>query len=254
MLTVISPAKTLDLDPVAHTPTDPRFPADTSGLVNAARRQGIAGLRDLMGISEPLARLNRDRYRDWDLAPAKPAAFAFAGDTYLRLEASTLSDDALRRAQTHLRILSGLYGLLRPLDGIRPYRLEMGIRLKTRRGPHLYAYWGDRIAEALTEDAERAGARHVLNCASREYFAAADRPAQHLPVITPTFLEDRPGGARVIGFAAKRARGAMARFVVEQRIEDPADLRAFDAGGYVWQPSPPDAPVFLRPGPAGQPA
>jgi cytoplasmic iron level regulating protein YaaA (DUF328/UPF0246 family) len=247
MLTVISPAKTLDLDPIDRPMTEPRLMAETERLLVTARRQGIGDLRRLMSISEPLARLNRDRFRDWDMAPEKPAAFAFAGDTYQGLEAATLPEDALRHAQERLRILSGLYGLLRPLDALKPYRLEMGTRLRTRRGKDLYAFWGDRIARLLNADAETVGAGYMLNCASQEYFAAVDRGALRLPVITPTFLEDRPGGPKVIGFAAKRARGAMARFVAEHRLEDPADLRAFDLGGYRWQDSPDDAPVFLRP-------
>ncbi|MEM7489362.1 MAG: peroxide stress protein YaaA [Pseudomonadota bacterium] len=246
MLTVISPAKSLDLDPVDIPATEPRFGDETAKLLVTARRQGIGDLRRLMSISEDLARLNRDRFRDWDGAPEKPAIFAFAGDTYQGLDAATLSEDALRHAQVHLRILSGLYGLLRPLDALRPYRLEMGTRLKTRRGKDLYTFWGDRIARALAADAADVGAGHLLNCASQEYFRAVDLPALGLPVVTPTFLEDHPGGPKVIGFAAKRARGAMARFVAENRIDDPADLRAFRAGGYEWQDSPVDAPVFLR--------
>ncbi|MEM9796205.1 MAG: peroxide stress protein YaaA [Pseudomonadota bacterium] len=246
MLTVISPAKSLDFDPVPHTATAPRLGEETDRLLTSARRQGIGDLQRLMSISESLARLNRDRFRDWEAAPEKPAAFAFDGDTYAGLEAATLSEDGLRWAQNHLRILSGLYGLLRPLDAIRPYRLEMGTKLKTRRGKDLYTFWGDRIARLLNADAEATGANHLLNCASQEYFGAVDRAALALPVITPTFLEDRPGGPKTISFFAKRARGAMARFVAEHRIADPADLRGFTAGGYAWQESPPDAPVFLR--------
>ncbi|MGB3555209.1 MAG: peroxide stress protein YaaA [Jannaschia sp.] len=246
MLTVISPAKTLDLAPVDHPATAPRFPDDTALLVARARRLGLRDLRALMSISEPLARLNRDRYRDWDMAPEKPAIFAFAGDTYTGLDAATLSTDALRHAQGSLRILSGLYGLLRPLDAIRPYRLEMGSRLATRRGRDLYAFWGDRIARALEADAAAAGTDVLLNCASVEYFGAVTTGAPALRMVTPTFLEDRPGGPKVVSFAAKRARGAMARFVAENRIADPADLRGFTAGGYVWRDGPEDAPVFLR--------
>jgi cytoplasmic iron level regulating protein YaaA (DUF328/UPF0246 family) len=246
MLTVISPAKSLDLDPVDLAATAPRFPDDTAALVTRARRLTLKDLQASMHLSDTLARLNRDRWRDWDGATEKPAIRAFAGDTYVGLDAATLSEDALRHAQARLRILSGLYGLLRPLDAIRPHRLEMGTRLNTRRGRDLYAFWGDRVARALRTDAEAAGTDLLLNCASQEYFRAADRPALGLRVVTPTFLEDRPGGPKVISFAAKRARGAMARFVIENRIEDPADLRAFEAGGYVWQEGPEDAPVFLR--------
>ncbi|WP_298428931.1 peroxide stress protein YaaA [uncultured Jannaschia sp.] len=248
MLTVISPAKTLDFAPTDHAATAPRFAEDTAKLLVSARRQGIGDLERLMSISNKLARLNRDRFRDWDSAPEKPAMLAFAGDTYSGLDAATLSDDAIRRAQSHLRILSGLYGLLRPLDALKPYRLEMGARLPTRRGRDLYAFWGDRIALALNEDAAETGAAHLLNCASQEYFGAVDRKALDLPVVTPTFLEDRPSGAKVVSFFAKQARGAMARFVAEHRITDPEDLRAFTSGGYAWQESPLDAPVFLRAG------
>jgi cytoplasmic iron level regulating protein YaaA (DUF328/UPF0246 family) len=142
-----------------------------------------------------------------------------------------------------------LYGLLRPLDKMRPYRLEMGSKLATRRGKDLYAFWGDRIGKALAEQAEETGSTHLLNCASQEYFGAVDVEALGLPVITPTFLEDKPGGPKMISFYAKQARGALARFVIENRLRDPADLAGWDAGGYVYQPdrSTPEAPVFLRP-------
>ena len=249
MLTLLSPAKKLDLAPSEAPMSAPRFPDDTARLVAAARALGVDDLRRLMSISEPLARLNRDRYRDWDTAPEKAAIHAFAGDTYTGLDAATLPDDAQRYAQDRLRILSGLYGLLRPQDALKPYRLEMGSRLAGPWGRDLYAFWGDRIARALNADAEAVGARILLNCASREYAAAIDRDALGLPVVTPVFLEDKPGGPKIVGFFAKQARGAMARFVLENRIEDPADLRAFASGGYDYQPdrSTPEALVFLRP-------
>ena len=246
MLTVISPAKSLKAVPAPVPATEPRLLQRTEALLPILRDLGADDLAALMRLSPKLAGLNRDRYRDWDTAEAHPAAFLFAGDTYVGLEARTLSDDALRHAQGHLRILSGLYGLLRPLDAIRPYRLEMGTRLANPAGRDLYAFWGTRIAEALNDDAEAAGTDWLLNCASQEYVGAVDRAALRPGVITPTFLEDRPGGPKVVSFHAKRARGAMARFVAEHRIDDPADLRGFDAGGYVWQQSPPEAPVFLR--------
>lgn len=249
MLTVISPAKSLDFDPVDTPMSAPRFAEDTAKLLTRARRLGLRDLRDLMGISDSLARLNRDRFRDWDEAPEKPAVLAFNGDTYTGLDAATLSDDAMRHAQDHLRILSGIYGLLRPLDALKPYRLEMGSRLNTRRGKDLYAFWGDRIAKALNEDAEAAGADALINCASQEYFGAVDQKTLRLRVITPTFLEDKPGGPKIVSFFAKQARGAMARYVMENRLTDPADIRGFDLGDYVYQPdrSTEDAPVFLRP-------
>ena len=249
MLTVISPAKKLDETGVNHPVTSLRFPDEVADLVAVARGLSVPDLMKLMSISEGLAVLNHDRFRDWDAAAEKPAVFAFAGDTYIGLDAATLSEDALRQAQASLRILSGLYGLLRPLDALRPYRLEMGSRLATSRGRSLYEFWGDRIARALNEDAAETGATHLLNCASQEYFGAVDRSTLAIPVVTPKFLEDKPGGPKMIGFFAKQARGAMARHVVENRITDPADLRGFTAGGYEYQPaqSTVDSPVFLRP-------
>lgn len=249
MLTVISPAKKLDFDAVDHAPTPLRFPGEVSDLLAVTQDLTVADLMKLMSISEKLAVLNRDRFRDWADAPEKAAVFAFAGDTYTGLDAATLSDDALRHAQTNLRILSGMFGLLRPLDALKPYRLEMGSRLKTPRGKTLYDFWGDRIAKTLNDDAKAAGATHLLNCASQEYFGAVDLGTLTVPVITPRFLEDKLGGPKVVGFFAKQARGAMARYVAENRITDPADLRGFTTGGYEYQASQSteEAPVFLRP-------
>jgi cytoplasmic iron level regulating protein YaaA (DUF328/UPF0246 family) len=252
MLTVLSPAKSLDLTPVAHPATAPRWQEDATRLARTARNLTLRDLRALMDISDDLARLNRDRFRAFAADPTpdqtKPAIFAFAGDTYIGLDAKTLSDDDLSHAQAHLRLLSGLYGLLRPLDAIQPYRLEMGSRLHTRRGDTLYAYWGDRIARALNDDAAAVGTDTLLNCASIEYFTAAARPALKLRVITPTFLEQKGGKQTIVSFFAKRARGAMARFVTVNRLTDPADLCAFATGGYAFDPdqSTPDKPVFVR--------
>jgi uncharacterized protein len=214
-----------------------------------ARQVPVAGLRKLMDLSEPLARLNAERFAAFGGQPAKPAALIFAGDTYAGLEARTLDADGLRWAQGRLRILSGLYGLLRPLDAIEPYRLEMGSRLANPRGGDLYAFWGDRIAQALNAAAEAAGTTVLLNAASQEYFGAVDRRALQLRVVTPVFLDARDGAeGKVISFWAKRARGAIARYVAEHRLTDPDDLRGFESGGYAWQAdlSEPDRPVFLR--------
>ena len=249
MLCVISPAKKLDMSPVEGLDaTSPAFPDDTASLVRTARRQTIKGLQKLMDISPDLAKLNRDRFRDFDEAPTKQAVLSFAGDTYQGLEAATLDADEMAYAQDHLRILSGLFGVLRPLDEIQPYRLEMGSRLKTRRGGSLYAFWGDRLAKALNDQAEAVGSTTLVNCASQEYFGAVDLKALKLDVITPTFLEDKPGGPKIVSFFAKRARGAMARFIVQNRVKDIDGLKDFDLGGYVYQPdrSTPDTPVFLR--------
>lgn len=256
MLVVVSPAKSLDMDPVGVTPTQPVFQADAVRLSKTARNLTLKDLKGLMGISNDLARLNRDRFQAFAADPApdavKPAALAFNGDTYQGLEAKTLTDEDMAWAQDHLRILSGLYGLLRPLDAIQPYRLEMGSRLKTRRGKSLYDYWGDTIAKALTAQAAAVGTQTLINCASQEYFGAADRKALKLRVITPTFMELKDGKPRIVSFFAKRARGAMARFIVENRLTEPDDIKGFQTGGYAFDAdlSEGDTWVFLRDYPA----
>lgn len=256
MLTVISPAKRLDEThralPAGLEPTEPAFAADAVKLARIARGLSVAELRALMGISEPLAKLNAERFKAFKARPAaeavKPAAFCFDGDTYAGLEARTLDADALRWAQGRLRILSGLYGLLRPLDLIQPYRLEMGSRLANPKGADLYAFWGKRISKALNEAGEEAGATVLVNCASQEYFGAVDAKALKLRVITPVFLEGRGAEAKVVSFFAKKARGAMARFIAERRLTHPSDLRDFDIGGYEFCPAQSDEArlVFMR--------
>ncbi len=254
MLTVISPAKRLNFAPVPMTTdaSEPAFQAEATSLSKTARRLSIARLQALMSISPDLARLNHSRFRAFAENPTpeatKPAVLAFAGDTYLGLEAASLEPDETAYAQDHLRILSGLYGLLRPLDRIQPYRLEMGARLATRRGKNLYRFWGDKISLALNDAARQTGARMLLNCASVEYFKAVARDSLTIPVITPQFLDVKNNEARIISFFAKKARGAMARFVIQNRIVDSIGLLDFDTGGYLYQPamSRPQQPVFLR--------
>ncbi len=252
MLIVVSPAKKLDWTEREVATTAPRMAEQAAILAERAKELPAAELKRLMRISDRLAALNAERFRTWDRDPApgevRPAAWAFAGDTYQGLEMATLDDPGREFADAHLRILSGLYGVLRPRDAIQPYRLEMGSRLATDRGRDLYAFWGTRIARALADDAAAAGTGVLLNCASQEYFGAVDDGALGLRVITPRFLDEKRGEAKVIAFHAKRARGAMARFVCENRITDPEGLRDFDAGGYAYAPdlSQPDAPAFFR--------
>ena len=249
MLVVLSPAKKIDMAQVeCPGTTEPAFAEEARELAEVARGLSVAELRRLMKISEDLAQLNAGRFARFGEMDRKPAALAFAGDTYRGLEARTLDPDEMEWAQRHLRILSGLYGLLRPLDAIEPYRLEMGSRLKTARGKTLYDYWGPRIAEALRAQAGEIGTDTLVNCASQEYFGAVDLAALGLRVVTPVFMEDRPGGPRIVSFYAKQARGAMARFMVQHRLTDASALREFDTGGYAFQPdmSEPDRPVFLR--------
>ncbi|WP_375550944.1 peroxide stress protein YaaA [Rhodophyticola porphyridii] len=250
MLTVISPAKRLDWAPRAVEMSAPAFQDDADALAEVARGLSVRELGALMHISDDLARLNHERFQRFaeDRDDLRPAALAFAGDTYTGLEAASLDPDDLRFAQQRLRILSGLYGLLRPLDAIRPYRLEMGSRLSTPRGPSLYAYWGDRLARALNAEAERTNSDTLINCASVEYFSAVDAGALDLRVITPTFLEDKPGGPKIVSFFAKKARGAMARFIIEHRLTQPEHITEFAIGGYRYAPdlSTDTKPAFLR--------
>ena len=249
MLVVLSPAKKLDMSAVDIPATDPHFADDARALAKTARGLTRKDLQKLMGISETLAKLNADRFKAFGTMETKPAALAFAGDTYTGLEAASLDPDELDYAQDHLRILSGLYGLLRPRDAIEPYRLEMGSRLKTRRGKSLYDYWGDRIAKALNEQAETLGTDTLVNCASQEYFGAVKPGALNLRVVTPVFMEEKPDGPKIVSFFAKQARGAMARFILQRRLTDPDSLTGFDSGGYRHRPdlSEPGKPVFVRP-------
>lgn len=253
MLVVVSPAKRLDWAPVTgRALTQPVFQQDAIYLAGVAARLSKPALQKLMDISAPLAKLNQDRFRAFEPEPSpeatRPAALAFAGDTYQGLEAASLEPEELDRAQDHLRILSGLYGLLRPMDLIQPYRLEMGSRLKSKGVKSLYQYWGSRLAEALSEQATATGGDVLVNCASTEYFGAVDLSALRMRVVTPVFLEERNGEAKIISFFAKKARGAMARFIIQHRISDPEDLKDFDIGGYRFAPDASDSArlVFMR--------
>jgi len=239
MLIVLSPAKRLDFtEPPADLPaTQPRLRDDTAILLKTARRQTQAELRRLMGISDDLAKLNQARFKAFDPEATDvgvQAALAFAGDVYQGLDARDLSPADLEWAQDHLRILSGLYGLLRPLDRIQPYRLEMGTRLKTRRGASLYDFWGDRISKQLNADAQGQIEPVLINLASQEYFGAVDARALKLPVITCQFRQAKDGETRIVSFFAKRARGTMARWIIENRIERSERLKEFDRDGYVF--------------------
>lgn len=250
MLTVISPAKKLDFEgvPLKLDATEPNFKADAFSLSRTARRLSVAKLQKLMSISSALAKLNRTRFKNFAESPTpeqvKPATLAFNGDTYTGLQADTLSAEELAYAQDHLRILSGLYGLLRPMDNIQPYRLEMGSRLATRRGKTLYQYWGTRITEAINE----VEGDTLLNCASVEYFSAVKPEALKARIVTPVFMEERDGAAKIVSFFAKKARGMMARYVIENRINTPEAVKSFTHGGYGFRPtlSTPERMVFTR--------
>jgi len=255
LLIVLSPAKRLNYSEATAPiqPTRPRFAADIRELSKVTRTLTRADLRRLMDISAPLADLNHERFQAFDPDSdegALPAAFAFAGDVYEGLRARDLDASSLDWAQAHLRILSGLYGLLRPLDAIQPYRLEMGTRLRTARGANLYDFWGDRIAKQLNADAGGQGEASLVNLASQEYFGAVDAKALKLPVITPQFRELRDGESRIISFFAKKARGLMARWAVDNRVERAEDLKGFDLEGYGFDKAASSEVewIFIRPG------
>ncbi len=232
MIAVISPAKTLDYtSPLPElTPTTPHFAQEASTLAAAASHLSQKKLTELMHISPALAKLNADRFRDFADAPERPALFAFAGDVYTGLDAATLEPEALPFAQDHLRMLSGLYGLLRPLDLMRPYRLEMGTRWAPRRKA-LTDWWGDRIAKLLAEDVDRDGTGVVLNLASQEYWAAV---SGRLPPTVRVVAVDFRDGDRFVSFHAKKARGMMARWMIEHRVTDIDGMRGFDSDGYAF--------------------
>ncbi|MCI2395774.1 peroxide stress protein YaaA [Aliiroseovarius sediminis] len=250
MLVVVSPAKRLDETPAKiDEGTQPVFRDQAEILAETARELSGDDLEKLMRISPALGTLNAARFADFGSGEGeKPAIEMFAGDTYAGLDAASLDEDEMRYAQDHLGILSGLYGLLRPMDKIAPHRLEMGTRMKNQRGKNLYEFWGDQIANELTRRAKATSSNILVNCASVEYFSAVDQDALDLRIITPQFLDMKAGQPKVISFFAKKARGAMARYIVQNRVRDLDGLQDFDLGGYRFQPDmgDEDSPVFLR--------
>jgi cytoplasmic iron level regulating protein YaaA (DUF328/UPF0246 family) len=250
MLIVVSPAKRLDETESARAETSaPVFQDHADELATIARELTSADLEKLMHISPKLGALNVERFAAFGSgAGEKPAIDMFSGDTYAGLDASSLSDDEMRYAQDHLNILSGLYGLLRPLDNVAPYRLEMGTRLKNNRGKNLYEFWGDLIAKELNKRAKSVENDLLINCASVEYFSAIDLKALNLKIITPQFMEMKSGKPKIVSFFAKKARGAMARYIIQNRLRDPESLKDFELGGYKYNSdlSGTEKWVFLR--------
>ncbi|RMF10062.1 MAG: peroxide stress protein YaaA [Alphaproteobacteria bacterium] len=238
MLVLISPAKKLDttIKDSVLPHTQPELIGEAEQLVAVARKLSRGDLGRLMNISDKLADLNYQRFQAFrtPFTPdnAKQGVLAFTGDTYVGLDAGSLNDEDLAYAQDHLRILSGLYGLLRPLDLMQPYRLEMGTKLANPRGEDLYDFWGDRITEAINEAVAGEAEPVVVNLASNEYIKAVKADKLKARFITPVFKVVKDGQARVLGMLAKRARGMMARYIIENRIEDPEQLKGFDADGY----------------------
>jgi len=254
MIILLSPAKNLNEARAAgYATTTPRFIADAQELIKTLRSWTARDISDVMKVSGKIAELNVERFAAWQPASGadQAAARMFDGDVYRHLEAHTLSDEGAADAAHRLRILSGLYGLLRPTDDVCAYRLEMGRKLLGHPAGTLYKFWGSKIAQAIVEDAKAAKTDTLLNLASDEYSKSVDLSALGaLRVVTPRFEEERNGVRKVISFSAKRARGAMARWALENGITDPADLPGFEAGGYAYDvdTSTPDKPVFLKAG------
>ena len=257
MLYLLSPAKSLDYDTpvpkrIAALATEPPFPQRSAELISVLRHKSAAQVAGLMDLSSALAQLNVARYQAWspDATPAnsRPAAFAFNGDVYGGLQAPTLSLADLRWAQQHIAILSGLYGVLRPLDRLQPHRLEMGTTLATASGKDLYAFWGDSVAEHLNARLEADASPVVINLASQEYFRAVRQPVLRARVIDCVFEDWKGDRYKVISFFAKRARGLMARHAIAKRVRTPAGLKKFCTEGYAFAAaaSAPDRFVFRR--------
>ncbi len=254
MIAIVSPAKTLDFEtqPCTEMFSEPGFLEDSEVLVKHLRKFSVGDLGHLMGISSKLAELNHGRFRDWstpfNTVNSKPAVLAFQGDVYTGLQASDFSEDDFTYAQDHFRILSGLYGMLRPLDLIQPYRLEMGTRLANPRGKDLYSFWDDRITDALAKDLAGDSSGILVNLASNEYFNSIQTKKLGARVVTPVFQDEKNGQYKIISFFAKKARGLMTRYIIQERVESPRCLKDFTLGGYVYNESSSngDRMVFMR--------
>ena len=254
MLIVVSPAKTLDYESPLATEkfTQPDLVSYSKELIEVCRKLTPADVSSLMKVSDKIADLNVGRFQEWSETfttdNARQAILAFKGDVYTGLEAETLSDADFDYAQDHLRMLSGLYGLLKPLDLMQPYRLEMGTKLANEEGTNLYQFWGNVITDKLNEAIAAQGDNVLINLASNEYFKAVKPKNLDAQVITPIFKDCKNGQYKVISFYAKKARGMMARYIIENRIESVADLTKFDVAGYyfVEEESTPTDLVFKR--------
>jgi len=255
MLIVLSPSKTLDFS-IDHIPgvkaEVPRLLDKAEYLARLMKTKSTAEIKDLMGISEALADLNFQRYQEWDAElhkkSGKPALWVFRGDVYEGFHATPFPESAFAAAEKRLRILSGLYGLLKPFDCILPYRLEMGTDLPNAAGKDLYAYWKKDVTRLLSDDLKRSGTNILLNLASNEYFKVIDSKGIQATIISPEFREYREGSYKMISFFAKRARGLMAAWVLRNNITEPSDLAAFNEENYIYNEllSEPRKPVFTR--------
>lgn len=254
MLIILSPAKTLDFETESkiQTKTSPEFLDESAKLVAILKKKTPKQIAALMGVSDNLAQLNHQRYQEWESpmpdSATRQAVLAFKGDVYLGLEADRMTEKQLLYAQDYLRILSGLYGVLRPLDAMLAYRLEMGTTLKNRRGKDLYAFWGLQITNSINEQLIASKSRYLLNLASNEYFRSIKKNQIDAEIISPVFKDQSNGKYRVISYFAKKARGVMASWVIRNKIKTTKKLIAFDGDGYRYdaESSTETSPVFLR--------
>lgn len=250
MIVLLSPAKSLDLTPVeTETYSQPRLLEKSEELVGVLRKKSSKQLQKLMNVSEKIADLNVGRYENFsppfDLENAKPSMYAFNGDVYTGLNASDFVGDEIEFAQKHIRILSGLYGLLKPLDLMQPYRLEMGTKLKYRRKNNLYEFWGSTITELLNQDLAESGSDVVVNLASKEYFNSIQPEVLNGKILNIEFRENRNGLLKVISFNAKKARGRMANLIVTEGVTDPEQLKDLNVNGYVFDEERSDKETYL---------
>ena len=240
MLALISPAKTLDYETALPTDTytQPRLLQQSQQLIDVCRKLSATEIASLMSVSEKIANLNLGRFRDWNadfnFSNARQAMFAFKGDVYTGLDAYDLDDQEIDFAQQHLRMLSGLYGLLRPLDLMMPYRLEMGTKLKNSRGHNLYEFWGDIITDQINQDLANIDAKVLINLASDEYYKSVNEKKIQVEMIKPVFLDQKNGKYKVISFYAKKARGLMARYIIKNKLSQVEQLKAFNSDGYYF--------------------
>ena len=243
MLVIISPAKTLDyITPSAITDYSlPMFVSDSAELIDQLKQLNPQEISNLMKISEKLANINFSRYLSWNsestLDNAKQAVLAFKGDVYSGLDVESLSSKELNWAQNHVRILSGLYGLLRPLDLMQPYRLEMGTNFKTNRGKDLYEFWGNKITSKLNQTLHKDNYDVIINLASKEYFKAIKSASLEARIVTPVFKDWKNDKYKIISFFAKKARGMMSRYIIQRKIQDPEEIKLFDTGGHKFDSS-----------------
>lgn len=254
MITLVSPAKKLDFSnsDILSQFSQCDFLKNSQILIDETKKMSISELKNLMKISDKLAETNRARFNQWSIPftkeNAKQAILSFKGDTYVGLNAETFSNKDFEYAQDHFRILSGLYGILRPLDLIQPYRLEMGTKLENPNGSDLYGFWSDQIAKKLNNTLKDHASKVILNCASVEYFKSVDNNTLDATIVSPVFKDVKNGQAKIISFFAKKARGMMARFIIQNRIDKVDDIIKFNDAGYTYQPkeSTPNNPLFIR--------